>query len=129
MRPETDNNSRRGFLKGLAAMLGGVGVFSLMSTPAQARSRWRGGYGYGGFGYPVYRVGSHRRFYGGGYPGYYGGGYNSYYGAPSYYGGGYNYIVPAPVVPVRPYYSGGYYGPIMKRDAVRAIDALSLLEA
>jgi hypothetical protein len=33
------------------------------------------------------------------------------------------------VVPVQPYYQRGYYGPIMKRDAVRAIDALKLLEA
>jgi len=126
-----ENNSRRGFLKGMAALLGGIGVFSLTAAPARAgRSHWRGGYG--GYGGGFRRSG--RRYYGG-YGGGYGGGYYGGYapryygGGGGYYGGGYAVPYVSPVVPVRPYYNGGFYGPIMKRDAPRAIDALSLLEA
>ena len=139
MMPEMNN--RRGFLKGMAALLGGIGIVSLTAAPAQAgRSRWRGGYGGYGGGYGGYG-GGYGGYGGGGYGGYgggyrrsggryYGGGYGGGY-APRYYGGGGFYGNPygAPVVPFQPFYNRGFYGPVMKRDAIRAIDALSLLEA
>src|SRR5512135_3000959 len=118
---------RRGFLRKMVAVVGGLAAIPMLSRPAQAgRSHWRG---WGGYGYG-YRRSSFRRGWRG-YPGYggYGPGFygRGFYGAP--YGGFYS-----------PYYGGyggygvpgyGGYGvgiPIMKREEPRAIDALSLLE-
>ncbi|GAC1463307.1 MAG: hypothetical protein NVSMB9_00600 [Isosphaeraceae bacterium] len=131
-----DTTNRRSFLKGLGALLGGLGAVTLVAKPAHAgRSHWRGGYGgFGGYGYGGRRSGI-RRFYGGGYGGYGGfqnfGGFGGYGGyAPPYYNPGYYMPYQAPVMPVQPYYYNNYYyPPFGKLDTPRAIDALRLLEA
>lgn len=120
--------SRRGFLKGLAAGLGGLGLLAVAATPAQAgRSHWRRGY-WGG-----YRRSHNRGWYGprvyprgyyGGYPGGYGG-YGGYYRAP--YGA--PYVAPVPAVPAPMYYNNYYYPPILQNGPARAADALGLLDA
>lgn len=124
-----ENTSRRGFLRGLAACLGGLGLAALAAPrPAEAGRSRRRVYGWGYPGYRVtdrrryYRATNRRPFYPGAYPGYYPSG--GYYGAP--------YVAPGPVYVPRPvpYPAYGYpYTPLMRRDGVRAIDALSLLEA
>jgi hypothetical protein len=120
---------RRGFLKRLATVVGGLALIPAIARPAHAgRSHWRGwGYG-GGFN----RGFNNRGFYGGGYPAY--GGYSrGYYGGGIPYGGGYYGGYP---------YGGGYYGggipyggslnigvPILKLEKPKGvIDTLSLLE-
>lgn len=114
-----ERNSRRDFLTGLLSAVGGLGALAFLARSAEARSRWRGGWGYYGRGW------SHRRFYGGygGYGGYYPRVYNrGYYGVP--------YVVPRPVVPVQPYYYNNfYYPPFGAREARPAIDALRMLES
>lgn len=117
-------NSRRGFLKGLAGVFGGLGAMAFLTKPAQAgRSRWRGGYGFGG---P--RWNSHRRWGG---PGYYGG-YGGYggYGPGLYNRGPYGgpYLAPGPLIPARPYFYNNGYPPFGSLQTPRAGDALRLLE-
>jgi hypothetical protein len=126
---ENSKADRRGFLRKMIAVVGGLAAVPMLSRPAQAgRSHWRG-YGYG------YRRSRSRRRWGGyGYPGY--GGWGGY--GPRYYGRGY-YRAPYGGY-YSPYYGGwggygypgyGGYGvgiPMLKREEPRAIDALSLLE-
>jgi hypothetical protein len=122
---EREISSRRGFLKGLAACLVGVGVLATAAQPAQARPHGYGGWRHRGHGYG-YHWGPYRRIYPGGF---YGGGWGPPYYSRGYFGA--PYIAPTPVVPVQPYYYNNYYysPPLMKHDASKAIDALTLLEA
>jgi hypothetical protein len=136
---ENSKADRRGFLRKMVAVVGGLAAVPMLSRPAQAGRSHRRGYGYG------YRRSSFRRGWGGyGYRGFYGPGYyygRGYYRAPYggyYYGRGY-YGAPYGGY-YSPYYGGwggygypgyGGYGvgvPMLKRDEPRAIDALSLLE-
>ena len=136
----TTATNRRGFLKRLAAVCGGLAAIPVLATSVNARSIRRG-WGLGGWGGRSFRrgwgfgaPGLYGRgfygapFYGGGYygPGMYGRGYFGGGIAPvpfgGYYGGGY---YPAP--PIGGYY-GGYYTPILKLEKKQAVDALALLE-
>jgi len=128
-------NNRRGFLRRLAAVVGGMAAIPVLARPAQAgRSRYRGGWGYGGFrGYPGYggygyrRVSSHRRYWGGGVPyGGYGGGYYGGFGR-GLYGGGLYSPFQGGVAPYN-FYNGGYYPPILKLQKSKVMDPLALLE-
>jgi hypothetical protein len=61
--------NRRGFIKRLAAVVGGLAAVPVLARPAQAgRSRWRGGWGGYGYGGWSRRSWSHRRFWGPGFP-------------------------------------------------------------
>ncbi len=121
--------NRRGFIKRLAAVVGGLAAIPVLARPAQAgRSRWRGGYGgYGGWGRRSF---SRRRFWGPGIPyGGYGGwgGYNPGIYNRYYYGGGLYSPFQGGVVPYN-LYRGGYYPPVMKLQKSQVMDPLALLD-
>jgi hypothetical protein len=142
---ENSKADRRGFLRKMVAVVGGLAAVPMLSRTAQAgRSHWRGyGYGYrrsgyrrgwGGYRYRGYGYGPgyYRGYSGVPYGGYYGRGYS---GVPygGYYGRGYSGVPYGGYY--GPYYGGyggyGGYGvgiPMLKREEPRAIDALSLLE-
>ncbi len=128
---QSSMENRRGFIKRLAAVVGGLAAVPVLARPAQAgRSHWRGGwggYGYGGWGR---RSWSHRRFWGPGLPY---GGYGGWgYGPGFWNGGSYGGRIYRPfrggIGPYNYYYGSGYYPPMLKLQKSKVMDPLALLE-